>query len=82
MPQLVRVPVHVDDVNRAVAVNRNGWRQTALGDVIDGVRGPCVGFTVAGDVLEGHVEETRTRDGERLPTGGPSFTGRDADVGG
>ena len=46
MPQLVRVPIYVDDVNRAVAVNRNGWRQTALGDIVGRGGGPRVGFTV------------------------------------
>ena len=74
MPQLVRIPIHMDDVNGAVTVNRYGWRQTALGDIIGRRGGPRVGFTVAGGVLEGHVEEACSGDGERLPARGPAFT--------
>ena len=71
MPQLVRVPVHVDDVNGAVAVNRHGWRQTALGDIIGRGGGPGVGFTIARDVLERHVQKARSGDRDFLSAGGP-----------
>ena len=71
MPQLVRAPIHVDDVNRAVAVYRHGWRQTALGDIVGRGGGPCVGFTVAGDVLERHVQKARSGDRDFLSAGGP-----------
>ena len=80
VPEFVFFVVDMHDVDRSVAVNGDRWSNAAAVNVVDGVRGPGVSLPVVGDVLEGHVEEARTGDGDVLPTRGPAFVGRDAVV--